>query len=138
MNEETMVLIALSHEFSPVEPHRPGTYILGYLPGTRDNAHETLNRAKTTGTNILVYKAWLLQVGLAFVPESENSRRLSINNAAFVLPLTRMDCSRGVTYGVPPTIWAFPEGTMQQDLEAEIEKVRTTLVHQRSGITQAH
>lgn len=158
--ERTMVLVSLPVESNPVEPHRPGTFVVGYLAGDLKTAHGYLNSCKRERDNALVENSWLLPVGISFTPNSADDApdprdprrdprdprqmrpqrgpiRLDVQHAAVVIPFTRMDNSNGVTWAVPiteKTVWVFPTGTMLQDLEAKIDHARNTLVEARAGL----
>lgn len=143
-SDRTMVMVSLPVESNPIEPHRPGTFVLGYREGNQEEVHTHLNKCKKERNNVILENSWLLPVGISFVPTEEmdpRSRnknvRLDVQHAAILLPLTRMDNSTGSTWAVPitdKTVWVFPTGTMLIDLEAKIEHARNTLVSNRSGL----
>ena len=151
-SERTLVMVSLPVVSNPIEPHLPGTFVLGYLQGCQETAHTYLNNAKREKNNALLENGWLLPVGVSFVQVGSEERlpdprqprirpkgqvRLDVQHAAIVIPLTRMDNSAGITWAVPITeksVWVFPTGSMQTDLEAKIEHARNTLVENRSGL----
>lgn len=155
VTDRTLVMVSLPVESNPVEPHRPGTFVLGYIQGDQKTAHDYLNAAKKEHNNALIENAWLMPVGISFVPQGgpemeqgdprdprrmrpqKGPMRLDVQHAAVVIPFTRMDNSAGVTWAVPITeksVWVFPTGSMLIDLEAKIDHARNTLVENRSGL----
>ena len=65
---KTMVAIHLAYEFTPIQPHTPGSFVIGYYEGDREAAETYLNSCKINGENVLLDNAWLLAVGISFEP----------------------------------------------------------------------
>ncbi|NIT79691.1 MAG: hypothetical protein GWN58_33585 [Anaerolineae bacterium] len=151
-NERTLVLVALNMNYSPVAPHRPGTYIVGWLDGNESDAHDHLNTCKHEQINVLIQNAFMVQIGIEFEPEFERDAQgrpvrgpdgkpvptgnMGVNQGFSMFPLTLMDHANGNGYGVEATHWIFPKGTMLQDFETQFDVMRDRLVSSRSGLTQ--
>lgn len=148
---ETLVLIHVPAAQTPIAPHRPGTFVVGYLEGSQVDAHEYLNACKAEKSNVMVRNAFLIQIGIEFEPEFQRgpegrplpgpdgqplrTGKVGINQGFALFPLSAMDAVNGCDYGVDPIYWVFPKGSMVQDLEAQMAAAADTLVHKRSGIT---
>jgi hypothetical protein len=148
----TLVLISLPMGQTPVAPHRPGTYVLGYVPGDQKAAHAYLNECKAQKGNAMIENAYMVQIGVEFEPEIEmdpqgrpvrgpdggpiKTGNMGITQGFALMPLTNMDAVNGCDYGVEALHWVFPKGTMIQDLEAQMEHASSKLLHARTGMTQ--
>jgi hypothetical protein len=153
MTEETktLVLVALNMNYTPVAPHRPGTYVVGWLDGDEQKAHDHLNTCKHEQINVLIQNAFMVQVGIEFEPEFETDPQgrpvrgpdnkpvltgnMGINQGFSMFPLTLMDAANGNGYGVEASHWIFPKGTMLQDFETQFSVLKDRLVSTRSGVT---
>jgi hypothetical protein len=136
---------------TPIAPHRPGTFVLGYLTGDQEEANNYLNTCKVEKINATVQNAFLVHVGIEFEPEFERdpqgrpvrgpdgqpvlTGQMGVNQGFAMLPLTKMDAVNGCDYCLEVINWVFPKGTMIQDLEAQLTEVRDQLLHSRTGIT---
>jgi len=65
--------------------------------------------------------------------------KLALKHGMSIFPLTQMDSTAGLTYSMPvrDMHWVYPQGSMIQDLEAQMEACRRTLSEGRSGIAVA-
>lgn len=148
----TLVLVHLSMHQTPIAPHRPGTYVCGYVDGDQKATEEYLNACKKDKINALIHNAFLVQVGIEFVPGIEvdpegrpvrgpdgkpvrKDGSMDVRQGFALLPLTKMDAVNGCDYSVEAVGWIYPKGTMIQDLESQIEATRNNLLHSRTGIT---
>lgn len=150
-NERTLVLVALSMNYSPVAPHRPGTYVVGWLEGDQEKADSYLNACKSERINALLKNAFMVQIGIEFEPEYERDAQgrpvkgpdgrpvptgnMGVNQGFSMFPLTLMDHANGNDYSLEATYWIFPKGTMLQDFETQFDVLRDRLVSSRSGVT---
>lgn len=156
MSEDTrtLVLVSLPMAQTPIAPHRPGTYVVGYIPGDQTEANDYLNKNKVNKTNAIVQNAFLALTGIEFEPrfavdphgnpilgpngEPQKTGRMGVMHGFTILPLTRMDAANGCDYGVEVEHqhWIFPKGSMIQDLETNIRMASDNLVETRSGLTR--
>jgi hypothetical protein len=150
---KTMVMIALPHHQSPMEPHTPGTYVLGYVDGDQDAANDYLNAHKQAKTNALVKNGFLIQTNVKLTPDPEGPQpnpqmppnhpqqpkmKLILVHGFLIFPLTQMDNQAGLTYSMDvDTHWVFPTGSMVQDMETQMENCGKSLVENRSSLTLA-
>jgi hypothetical protein len=158
MNDRTLVMIPMSKDHTPVEPHIPGTYVVGYIAGTESDVEETLNACAQAETNVRIENAYLVVLGITFAPMKANPHderqfnpqlpmghpaqpemKLALKHALSMMPLTQMDHSMGLTYSMPVKNmhWVYPKGSMIQDLESQMELTRKQLTESRSGVTVA-
>lgn len=148
----TLVLVHLPMNQTPVAPHRPGGYVCGYVEGNQEAAEVYLNTCKQDKINALIRNAFLVQLGIEFVPGIEldpqgrpvrgpdgrpvqKDGAMDVRQGFALLPLTKMDAVNGCDYSVEAISWIYPKGTMIQDLESQIEATRNNLLHSRTGIT---
>jgi len=150
-DNRTLVLMALPMSATPVGPHRPGTFVVGYVNGEKDLANEYLNACKSEKINVLIQNAFLCQIGIEFEPELEldpngNPVRgpdgkpvltgnMGINQGFSMFPLTNMDATNGCDYGLEATYWIFPKGSMLQDFEQHFQVMSERLLNARTGMT---
>lgn len=153
MSEDTrtLVLVHLGMANTPVGPHRPGTYVCGYVNGTQEEADGYLNTCKKMKTNALIRNAFLVQIGIEFEPQVQrdsdgrpvrgqdgqliSTGHMGIKQGFALLPLTNMDATNGSDYSVEAIYWIFPKGSMVQDLESQMKITADNLLHSRTGIT---
>jgi hypothetical protein len=151
-NTRTLVLVHLGMNQTPVAPHRPGTYVCGYVAGDQTAAEDYLNTCKGEKINALVHNAFLVQIGIEFMPALEldpqgrpvrgpdgkpviREGQMDVRQGFALMPLTKMDATNGCDYSVEAISWIYPRGTMIQDLESQMEATRNNLLHSRTGIT---
>ncbi len=150
-DERTLVLMALHINQTPVAPHRPGTYVVGWVDGNQDTAQDHINTCKSERINVVVKNAFLVQIGVEFEPEFEKDPQgrpvkgpdgrpvptgnMGVNQGFSMFPLTLMDPANGNDYSLEATYWIFPKGTMLQDLETQFGVMRDRMVSARSGVT---
>lgn len=147
MQEEnrTLVLVALDMTLTPVAPHRPGTFVVGYVDGDQKEANDYLNQCKKDQINGTVQNAWLIQTGIEFEPIYDRPpipgqppprvTHMDIKQGFACFPLTKLDALNGSDFSLPLSYWVFPKGTMIQDIGAEIDKARENMATKRSGVT---
>ena len=148
----TLVLVHLSMNQTPVAPHRPGTFVVGYLDGDQDAAEDYLNTCKVEKRNALIKNAWLAQIGIEFMPTVEldpegrpvrgpdgrpviREGQMDVRQGFALLPLTKMDATNGSDWSIEAIYWVYPKGSMIQDLESHITITRDNLLHSRTGLT---
>lgn len=151
----TLVMIPMDKDQTPVEPHIPGTYVVGYIDGSEEEVEETLNACAQAETNARMENAWIMVLGMTFAPMKANPQderqfnpqlplnhpsqpemKMALKHALSVMPLTQMDHSTGLTYSMPVKNrhWVYPKGSMIQDLESQFEMTRRQLTEGRTGI----
>jgi hypothetical protein len=157
-DDRTLVMIPMNKDQTPVEPHIPGTYVMGYVEGSEKEAEAYLSEASAAGRNVKVENAYLVVLGVTFSPVKANPQderpfnpqlpmghpsqpemKLALKHALSVMPLTQMDHSMGLTYSMPvkDMHWVYPKGSMVQDMESQMEMTRKQLTESRSGLTVA-
>ena len=151
-DNRTLVLVHLAMAQTPIAPHRPGTYVCGYVEGNQNHVEEYLNSCKVAKKNALICNAFLIQLGIEFSPALEmgpdgkplrgpdgkpvmREGVLDIRQGFAMMPLTKMDAMNGCDWSVEAVNWVYPKGSMIQDLESHMENTRNNLLHSRTGLT---
>jgi len=138
-------MASLDMTLTPVAPHRPGTFVVGYVNGDQDEANNHLNDCKRQGINALIADAYLVQAGIEFMPIYDSPpvpghppprvTHMDLKQGFACFPLTKLDALTGSDISLPLSFWVFPKQTMVSSLEDEIAKVRTNMAEKRSNIT---
>lgn len=153
-DNRTMVLVALPHTLSPVQPHKPGGFIVGYVEGGETEAMESLNKHKQDKTCAKVQNAWIMQTATYYQPvlvneQGEVIRKIGQLPPGQALPpeakmqtvtetsisaLTNIDAANGCDYYIEPIMWVIPKGVMISKLEDHMQAASARMV-QKSGLS---
>jgi len=148
---KTLVLLQLAVTSTPISPHRPGSFVVGYVDGDQMDADNYLNECKTTKRNALIQNAFLAQIGIDFVPTpvrddqgqpvldadgnpKTNPLHVEIAHGFAMMPLSNMDATTGCDWSAEASVWVFPKGSMIQDIEAQMAAIRNSLLQARSTL----